>query len=372
MKKLIVILVIFLSTFFSIAQPPSAFRYQAVVRDSTGAILPNQNVSFQFSIVTSEIGGETLYVETHDTLTNQFGLVSLHLGLGNVVFGGFDDLPWGEIALYLQVEIDVNGKKDFTKMNKAQLIGAITSNAAITKTILVDDNGFRWRLKVDTQGNLYTVPLVTWYCGNSITDSRDGQVYSTIMIGAQCWMTENLNIGMRVNGSNNQFDNDTIEKYCYANDTNNCNAYGGLYEWDEMMGYVSIPGSQGICPDGWHIPTDPEWCTLENEVNTGNVSCNSTGWRGTDAGDHLKETGTMHWDPPNAGATNSSGFTARGGGFSTLSSSFYDLKIHGNFWTSSSSGGMSAWCRRLSNVSSEIHREDFSKILGYSVRCIKD
>ena len=68
-------------------------------------------------------------------------------------------------------------------------------------------------------------------------------------------MKENLNVGTLINGDVEQTNNSIIEKYCYDNDTANCTTYGGLYQWNEAMQYVTTPGTKGICPDGWHIPT---------------------------------------------------------------------------------------------------------------------
>jgi len=69
-------------------------------------------------------------------------------------------------------------------------------------------------------------------------------------------MAENLNVGTHIYGGINQTNNKKIEKYCYNDDVQNCNIYGGLYNCDEMMQYATIPGSQGISPQGWYVPTD--------------------------------------------------------------------------------------------------------------------
>jgi len=209
-------------------------------------------------------------------------------------------------------------------------------------------------------------------CGDVLIDYRDGQSYNTVLIGGQCWMAENLNIGTMINGSSNQTDNSTIEKYCYDDNTSNCNTYGGLYQWDEMMQYVTTEGTQGICPYGWHLPTDAEWCTLENFVDAGTISCTSTDWRGIDAGGNLKETGTTHWSSPNTGATNSSGFTALPGGVRYPDGSFGALTVYANFWTSSVDG-TSAWRRYLYYLYAQVRRNtNVTHAYGFSVRCIKD
>ena len=126
------------------------------------------------------------------------------------------------------------------------------------------------------------------HCGELLTDSRDGQQYETVLIGTQCWMAENLNIGTRIDGVNDPSDNGNIEKYCYDDDPANCETYGGLYQWNEMMEYVTIERVQGICPEGWYIPTDDDWKILEGTVDSyfavGDPIWDQGGWRGFDAG----------------------------------------------------------------------------------------
>jgi hypothetical protein len=101
-----------------------------------------------------------------------------------------------------------------------------------------------------------------------------GQTYNTVLIGSQCWSKENLNIGMRINGLQEQADNTIIEKYCYNNDSANCNLYGGLYQWAEAVQYqnnatnTTSPSPafyghvQGICPIGWHLPDTSEYSII--------------------------------------------------------------------------------------------------------------
>ena len=198
-------------------------------------------------------------------------------------------------------------------------------------------------------------------CDSPFTDSRDNQTYNTIQIGTQCWMAENLNIGTRIDGAIDQSNNGTIEKYCYNNDEANCEVYGGLYQWDEMMQYTTVEGVQGICPPGWHLPADAEWTTLTDYL--GGLYA---------AGGAMKETGTTHWASPNTGATNSSGFTALPGGIRSNGNFYYGLSRYG-YWRSSTEYSTSdALGRVMDYGNAYVGRFYNSKLPGHSVRCLKD
>jgi uncharacterized protein (TIGR02145 family) len=198
-----------------------------------------------------------------------------------------------------------------------------------------------------------------------------GQAYEIIEISYQCWMAENLNVGEIIDGEEDQTNNGIIEKYCYDDDENNCDEYGGLYQWNEMMQYTIIPGNQGICPDGWHIPTDEEWKTLEGTVDSqygvGNPEWDNTGWRGFDAGKNLKSTTGWNWN-----GTNDYGFTALPGGYRGYNGNFYDIEQDANFWSSTESNSNNTWGRWLTDYSDGVKRSYFDKVFGFSVRCLKD
>ena len=198
-------------------------------------------------------------------------------------------------------------------------------------------------------------------CDNITSVNYEGQVYHTIVIGNQCWLDENLNVGIMINGDFNQTNNDTIEKYCYDNNPSNCTIYGGLYQWDEMMQYTYSAGVQGICPDGWHIPSNYEWTLLTNFLGGVNL-----------AGGKLKEEGTAHWNPPNTGANNWSGFTALAGGYRYIDSTFVDFKSSGNFWAATGSGPVESKYIYLSYQFENLFYKSFPKSVGFSVRCLKD
>ena len=197
-------------------------------------------------------------------------------------------------------------------------------------------------------------------CGQTFSDPRDGKVYTTVQIGSQCWMAKNLNVGTLIAGSGNQNNTGAIEKYCYSNSEANCDVYGGLYQWDEMMQYSSTPGVQGICPTGWLLPTDEDWNTLIGYLGGIDV-----------AGGKLKETGFAHWSEPNTGADNSSGFTALPAGARDTGGTFADLNDWGGWWSSSLSDASNAWQRGIINSYAGVLRYSYNKPLGLSVRCLK-
>ncbi len=224
----------------------------------------------------------------------------------------------------------------------------------------------------------YTFTFEEGYpCPLSPVLSYGGQLYQTVQIGNQCWMRQNLNIGTMVlsttsiSSHSDCSNNGIIEKYCHDNDPANCTIYGGLYDWDEMMGYTTTPGVQGICPAGWHIPTDGEWCILTTFLDP-TVDCNIWDWSGTNAGGKMKETGFTHWYSPNTGATNESGFTALPGGYRSHFGYFYDIGGAGDWWSSSEGATSGAVYRNLAYSDAGVGRYYYLKTYGFSVRCLRD
>ncbi|MCK9422810.1 MAG: T9SS type A sorting domain-containing protein [Bacteroidales bacterium] len=199
-------------------------------------------------------------------------------------------------------------------------------------------------------------------CGQPITDSRNGKIYNTVLIGTQCWMAQNLNIGIMIPGDQEQNNQSAIEKFCYDNSEANCTIYGGLYSWDNMLQWTSTPGVRGICPAGWHIPTGGEWDTLVTFL--GGLAV---------AGGKMKETGLEHWTEPNTGASNSSGFTALPAGqvSCTIYGCFHWLHSDAFFWYKQNDP-TTAWYLQLYNWGESLLSGWTVKSVGFSVRCIKD
>jgi uncharacterized protein (TIGR02145 family) len=196
-------------------------------------------------------------------------------------------------------------------------------------------------------------------CG---TLKYEGQDYPTVKIGSQCWMSTNLNIGKWINAAQLQkiSDSGIIEKYCYGNDFKQCDYWGGLYQWSELMRFSKDAGARGICPDGWHVPASKDWKTLIRFLGTDD-----------DAGGRLKST--LQWERPNVGADNSSGFSAYpGGSLDYLSNKWYDLYRQGYYWTSEMISTTTAVGVNLTFRTGGINMYEEFQANALSVRCVKN
>ena len=192
------------------------------------------------------------------------------------------------------------------------------------------------------------------------TVTHEGYTYSTVQIGTQCWLGENIKHGtMLASASTMPSNNGTVQKWCYDNNSALCESEGGLYHWNEAMKYTTTPGAQGICPAGWHIPTDAEQHTLDNYLASG--SCNASrnnSWDCDPAGTSLKSGGN-------------SGFAAVLTGRRDTGSTYSSRGTTTYLWSSTESGA-SAWHRHLGSSFSTVGRYTYSKAYGFSVRCIQD
>ena len=181
------------------------------------------------------------------------------------------------------------------------------------------------------------------------------KTYNTVQVGAQCWLKENLDVGTMIDGSVDQTNNGTIEKYCYNDDPANCMTYGGLYQWDEAMQYSTTPGAQGICPPGWHIPTLAELETVKTSVGGDGNALKAIG-QGTGSG---AGTNTSGFSTLLAGYRYYDGtFSNRGGSATVWSSTQYDAALAGGLY--------------LNNGNAYVNLANYGKYYGFSVRCLQD
>ncbi|MGB0179490.1 MAG: fibrobacter succinogenes major paralogous domain-containing protein [Flavobacteriales bacterium] len=225
---------------------------------------------------------------------------------------------------------------------------------------------------LSTYGLAFEATASTWSCGESITYA--GMGYSTVQIGDQCWFAENLRTTTYLNGeaipqnlSDGDWSSTTSGAMTFYHDDLIVQApYGGLYNW------FAVDDARGLCPSGWHVPTDGEWMTMEMALGMSEADANSTDWRGTDQGAQMKTTyGWYYYGNGTDNGTNSSGFSGLPGGLR------YDL---GNFalaggngvWWSSSPSGSNAWLRALDTNLEYVNRSETNPRMGYSVRCVRD
>lgn len=213
------------------------------------------------------------------------------------------------------------------------------------------------------QGNSSAVfnPQLTY---GTMTD-QDGNTYKTITIGSQTWMAENLRTTKYRNGdnipkttSNSSWASTVSGAYCIYNnsvDPSFIATYGSLYNW------FAINDSRNIAPEGWHVPTNAEWDILIQFLGGSSVG-----------GGKMKESGMLHWNSPNSGATNESGFTALPGGLRHYDGSFGMLKEHGSWWSTTISGNGDVWIKDIFLENANIESYEFGKTFGFSVRCVKD
>jgi len=208
-----------------------------------------------------------------------------------------------------------------------------------------------------------------------IVKDYEGNQYKTVTIGDQVWMAENLRSKKYADGKN------IDDVWAYYNDEANVAVYGRLYNWTAAMKLppeylnkeitVNYP-HQGVCPIGWHVPSDDEWLTLQDYCGGEEIA----GKKLKTIGNIEDETGLWHKDtdePLGDEGTNASGFSAvPGGGLSSHFGSCAYLGYNVHFWSSSPSGGMYAGTKDLSSGDSWLVPCYFRRAEGFSVRCVQD
>lgn len=228
---------------------------------------------------------------------------------------------------------------------------------------------------------------VSFNTNSEIVTDYDGNQYPVVVIGDQTWMGENLRVTHYSDGTaiplvenNTLWDNlsDTENAYCWnGNNATTGSTYGALYTWAAAMkgngsADANPSGVQGVCPTSWHLPSDSEWKQLEMHLGMSQVDADGEGWRGSTEGGELKESGTVHWNPPNTGANDDSGFTALPGGNRYDYGTFNNVGNTAFFWTTLEISSSNAMGRSLSYNIAKAYRSNYAKSNGFSVRCIRD
>jgi uncharacterized protein (TIGR02145 family) len=269
---------------------------------------------------------------------------------------------------------------DITSDNQAVYDGAYAAGVA---SVVCPDGGSSCPGDLDNDGAVATTDLLIFLsayggtcevdedlgfsvCGDDI--NHEGYDYSTVLIGDQCWFAENSRYLPEVSPSSASSETSPLY-YVYgyegtdvaaAMSTSNYETYGVLYNWPAVM-------TEGICPSGWHIPSDGEWQTMEISLGMSESEAADTGWRGTDEGYQMKST--SGWNS-GGNSSNSSGFTGLPGG-SRYSGGFNSNGNLGYWWSASESGSVS-WNRLLIDSGGDVNRDTNSRGSGFSARCVRD
>ncbi|MBP6628400.1 MAG: fibrobacter succinogenes major paralogous domain-containing protein [Kofleriaceae bacterium] len=194
-------------------------------------------------------------------------------------------------------------------------------------------------------------------CGDPVrVDTVD---VPTVSIGSQCWTARNLDRGVRLPLGTPPSQVGQVEKYCYLDDPARCASEGGLYLWSEMMAQAVTEGARGICPAGWHIPSDAEWMLLEASLGMSGADQQGFGFRGTIAARLL--------------VGGDSGFGARYSGIATDTRVFLGENTDAFFWASTEGlAGANGLSRHLVMGFGGVERLGYDKENAFAVRCVRD
>ena len=396
MRLLLTILSLLISAML-FAQAPALIPYQAIARNAAGEPLANSTLNARFTIHDGTAAGQSVWQELQTVTTSSLGLFTVQLGSSISLSG----VNWAAGAKFMQVEINLG--QGFVDIGTQQMLSvpyalhsasALTAGDGISNVSLTGDTLFLNNgsfviipgISIANNGNngddgITTIGTTLHTCGEpsvhnpdltygSMTD-QEGNVYKTIVIGAQEWMAENLNTSVYRNGdaipmmlSNSDWQNSLVTQegafVYYNNDPSYVCPYGKLYNW------YACADSRQLCPLGWHVPSDIEWTVLTNYLGGDAI-----------AGDKMKSTGTIEaetglWNFLNTDATNSSGFSGLPGGFRSYDGTFYVFGDQGRWWSRTAVDVYSAWKRYLMDSYEGIGVEPSGKPEGLSVRCLRD
>ena len=303
MKKFYSILCIAIASLTQLqAQAPQGFNYQATVRNSSGDLIVNTNVYFKFNVIQGSQTAVPIFTETHYVPTDDLGQVNLVIGQGTANTGVFSEIDWSLGSYYLGIELDTgNG---YVAMGTTQLLsvpyalyaansGNSTPTTPNLETVLAENNSANNQQIKDLQdptqaqdavtkayidaliANLQSQidELDTDNSSGSVTD-QDGNTYDYLTYGNQVWTVDNAEMVTYRDGTpipqvtaDTEWGSLTTGAWCYYN---NDETKPRLYNWYAVMG-IHDPASfsnpslrKEFAPEGWHVPTDAEWSTLEN------------------------------------------------------------------------------------------------------------
>ncbi len=351
MKKVLLLLpFFFLGTLM--AQVPQSFKYQAVARNNDGTPIINSPIGLKLTIRAGSPDGTAVYSETFTPTSNGIGIFNVNIGEGNVQSGNFSDIDWGSNEYFLNVAVDASGGSNYTDMGTTQFLSVPYS--LYTASIYVHySNDTLWI------GDQYVIISGGEGPPSGTVTDYDGNVYETVTIGQQTWLKENLR-------SLHYADGTPIDSvFAYDNNESNAAIWGRLYNWEAVMNGAAPSngnpsGVQGVCPDGWHLPSKAEFQQLMDFVGV-----SGSAWK-------LKEVSAAYWNNPEQN-TNESGFSARGAGLRDyIYSNYSSLKETTNFWSTSQEDDNRSSNMRIYDQQGNAVLHNDQKLFGFSVRCVKN
>ena len=411
-----------------LAQPPFGFNYQAVLRDASGELLASEDVTLDVAILQGSAEGTEVFSEMHQVQTNEFGLVNLQIGTVN----SLEEIDWSADTYFLAVSIDGDlvgvsqllsvpfalsaqtsadtFSGDYEDLeNLPDLAGFVSAEDPETGDMLFYD-GEGWQsVPKGGEGQVLTVAggAPQWADPGDDDDGTvtdiDGNVYETVTIGDQEWMTENLRVTRYNNGddiptglSDDDWGSTTAGAYAiyphdggeFGDDVEGINsseemvdAYGKLYNW------YAVNDDRSLCPDGWHVPSDDDWSNFTDHLintyddvdseNVGNVlkdcrQVNSPLGGDCDTDDHPRWD-EDDWTGEEHHGTNDMGFSALPAGSRHNSGFHYGIAQGAYFWTSSENTPQEAWYRGIFYNYGGVSRDgELIKADGFNVRCVRN
>jgi uncharacterized protein (TIGR02145 family) len=395
MKKLFTLLALIVMTTIN-AQAPQGFNYQATVRNSSGALVVNQNVLFKFNIMLNSQTSLPVYSETHQAPTDDLGQVNLTVGQGTATTGTFAGINWASGSYFLGIELNTGA--GYIAMGTTQLLSvpyALYANTAgnsqasipnLASVLAVNNGANNLQIKnlsdptdaqdavtksyIDAQLQAQVAQLQA-----QITALQNANIgpFPNVTIGTQIWSSTNLDVTTYRDGTPipqvtdpTAWANLTTGAWCYYNnDPSNGAIYKKLYNWYAVAGiHDNDPSTPNkiLAPQGWHVPSNAEWTTLTDFLGGESV-----------AGGKMKSTDTSLWQSPNIAATNESGFTGLPAGYREYVDGTFELiGVNTLWWSSSESNTADAWSRGLNCTIGSADSYDGNKKHGFSVRCLRD
>jgi uncharacterized protein (TIGR02145 family) len=419
MKKFYTIICLAIASLTQLhAQAPQGFNYQATVRNSTGDLIVNTNVYFKFNVMQGSNTAVPIFTETHYVPTDDLGQVNLIIGQGTATTGAFSSIDWSLGSFYLGIEL--NTGSGYVAMGTTQLLsvpyalyaensGNSTPTTPNLEAVLAQNNSANNQQIKDLQdptdaqdavtknytyskaevdallANLQSQidDLDTDNSSGSVTD-QDGNTYDYLTYGDQDWTVENAEMVTYRDGTPIP---QVTDETAWANLTTGAWAYYNnnptkprLYNWYAVMGIhdndPNTPNKE-FAPEGWHVPTDAEWTTLEEYLIANGYNYDDTTTENKIA---KAMSSTMGWgSSTGTGAigndqslNNSSGFNAFPEGKRSDNGSFYNEGTNAFFWSSTELNTNFAWYRYLSIIYSNLYRRNDNRRGGFSVRFVRD